>query len=95
MYDPTKIDAVTASRIARSLDDFNIDVADAISSQAAESTRLALANGWDPASDTYDIQAMPGDLQALEALLERRALEPEARALEVCVRHHMAAAVHA
>ena len=51
-----------------------------------------LANGWDPAGDTYEIGSMPGDRQAAEEQIGRKLQRVEARALELCIREHLAAA---
>lgn len=84
------INLVTTSRIAFVLDAFEPAIADHIRVQAHESADLAIANGWDPAGDAYDIGAMPGDEQALGDRIGRKATREEARALELCVRHLMA-----
>ena len=83
-------DLVTRSRIAFTLDVFEPAVAEHIRTQANESADLALANGWDPAGDAYDLGAMPGDEQALGDRLNRKATREEARGLELCIRPLMA-----
>jgi hypothetical protein len=83
---------VTAAKIAHALDGFDIDTADAIACQAKTSADLCLTHGWDPAGDAYAIDAMPGDAQALADLLGRKLSREETRALEMCIRHHIAAA---
>lgn len=79
----------TAALIRTALLAFDVDTADAISSQALASAEGALAQGWDPAGDAYTLDAMPGDAEALGALLGRELTRDERRALEVCIRHHL------
>lgn len=86
------MNAITKDRMARDLSSFHIDIQDAISFQAAESARLCLENGWDPNGAAYDLTSMPGDLQALEELLGRKATREETRGLELSIRHCIAEA---
>lgn len=77
-----------STRISSLLSD---PVADVLATQAAESARLLLAQGWDPAGDVYDIGAMPGDAEAAGDLLGRKLTREEERALELCIRAHLEA----
>ena len=81
------------SRILSAIAD--IDVADAIAYTAAESARILREQGWQGDGESYDLGAYPGDLAALEELLDRdarfelRSTSEERTALEACIRAHL------
>lgn len=73
----------------------DIDVADAIAFQSAESARILREHGWHGGGESYDLGAYAGDLAALEELLDRdarfapRSTSEERKALEACIRAHL------
>jgi hypothetical protein len=83
---------VHAACIVCMLDAVVEDIRPQLLASAAESCRLMVANGWDPAGDTYDIGAMPGDRQTAEDAIGRKLDRAEVRALELCIRAALAAA---
>jgi len=82
---------VNASRIASALDAFSSDIREAMHASAEESVSLMLANGWDPAGDTYEIGSMSGDQQTAEERIGRKLDRSEIRALELTIRAMLAA----
>lgn len=61
-------------------------VADVLATQAKESARFLLAQGWDLAGGEYAIAVMHGDAEAAGDLLGRKLTNAEATALEACIR---------
>ena len=87
----TTIPVHHAARIARTLDNVAEDIRSQLLACAAESCRLMLEHGWDPAGDEYEIGSMPGDRQVAEEQIGRALDGAEVRALELCIRECLAA----
>lgn len=67
----------------------DIDTADAIASQAAQSARILREQGWQGGGASYDVGVYAGDMNALETLLGRETTRDERFALEKCIRAHL------